>query len=118
MTDPEQGRAGFPHESNPFRSQASRDEYLDMRETGLAESCAHFAYEIRGDAAPFPRRIEAHGPEFGPKGLGDPYGFLRLVVEGVDQHRDGASHPVVREHANVRIVSPSPKIVITAERAP
>lgn len=38
-------------------------------------------------------------------------------IEGLDALGE-LKDPVVREHANVRIVSPSPKIVITAERAP
>lgn len=71
----------------------------------------HHAMLARFQTAAAPGRGETLDVEGGPELLRQAAGIHGLDALGALQD------PVQREHAHVRIVSPSPKIVITAERA-
>lgn len=71
----------------------------------------HHAMLVRFQSGAAPGREAGVDIEGGPELLAQAAGIHGLDALGELQE------PVVREHARVRIVSPSPKIVITAERA-
>lgn len=72
----------------------------------------HHAMLVRFHAGVMPGRSDMLDVEGGPELLAQ-----AAHIHGLDALGE-LQDPVVREHARVRIVSPSPKIVITAERAP
>lgn len=71
----------------------------------------HHAMLVQFQTGATPGRGDMLDVEGGPELLRQAAGIHGLDALGELQD------PVVREHARVRIVSPSPKIVITAERA-